>query len=135
MNSELLIRVSSHLVLAAVLAASLWRRASRPSAAAAVLAAAFWLAFEWSSRDPRLLFPFAMGCAGAAAWRWSWTGAAAAALLFLAARAMAGASTPVLQTETLGTVLCLAAAMAVRRAGPAASSAAGSTVGLAALLL
>ena len=135
MSSELLIRVSSHIALAAVLAGALWRRAGLPSAAAAVVAAAFWLALEWSTGDPRLLFPFAMGCAGAAAWRWSWTGAAAAAVLFLAARALTGASTPVLQTEILGTIFCLLAAMAVRRAGPAASAAAGSMAGLAALLL
>lgn len=135
LNSELLIRASSHLALSAVLAASLWRRAGLPSAAAAVVAAAFWLALEWSTGDARLLFPFAMGCAGAAAWRWSWTGAAAAALLFLAARSLAGAPSSVLQTEILGTILCLSAALAVRRAGPAASAAAGSMAGLAALLL
>lgn len=134
MSSELLIRVSSHIALAAVLAASLWRRAGLPSAAAAVVAA-FWLALEWSTGDARLLFPFAMGCAGAAAWRWRWAGAAAAAVLFLAARALAAASSSVLQTETLGTIFCLSAALAVRRAGPAASAAAGSMAGLAALLL
>ncbi len=121
--------------MAAVLAASLWRGTKPASAGGAAFAAAFWLAMEWLTGDPRLLFPFAMGCAGAAAWRWRWRGAAVGGSLFLLLRATAGAPAAVLQTELLGAGLALLAALAARRAGAAASVAAGSLAGLAALLL
>lgn len=103
--------------------------------AAAALPAGLWLALEWLTGDARLLFPFSMACAGAAAWRWGWPGAASAGAVFLLMRAVAGASPAVLQTELLGVALCLAAALAVRRAGPAVAAAAGSLAGVAALLL
>ena len=121
--------------MAALLGAALWRGRGRASAVSAAWAATFWLGLEWLSADSRLLFPFAMGCAGAAAWRWGWKGAAAGGALFLMLRILAGASAAVLMTETLGTALSLLAALAARRTGAAASVAAGSLTGLAALLL
>lgn len=105
------------------------------SAAAAALPAGLWLALELLTGDARLLFPFAMACAAAGVWRWGWPGAACAGAVFLLMRAVAGASLAVLQTELLGTALCLAAALAARRAGPAVAAAAGSLAGVAALLL
>lgn len=105
------------------------------SGAAAALPAGLWLALELLTGDARLLFPYAMACAGAAGWRWGWPGAAVSGSLFLLLRAAAGASLAVLQTELLGTTLCLAAALAARRAGPAAAAAAASLAGVAALLL
>jgi len=121
--------------MAAVLAASLWRVDSVRETLAAGTPAAFWLGVEWLAADPRLLFPFAMGCAGAAVWRWSWAGGAAGGAAFLLLRTAAGAPLGILQTEALGTALCLAAALAARRAGPAAAAGAGSLAALIALLL
>lgn len=121
--------------MAALLGAALWRCGGGANAGAAVAAAAFWLGLEWLAADSRLLFPFAMGCAGAAAWRWGWKGAAAGGALFLAFRVLAGASAAVLMTEILGAALSLLAALAARRAGAGASVVAGSLAGLAALLL
>lgn len=120
--------------MAAVLSAALWRAGGRASAGAAVTAAAFWLGLEWLAADPRLLFPFSMGCAGAAAWRWGSRGAAAGGALFLVFRILAGASPAVLMTETLGTAVSLLTALAARRAGAGASVVAGSLAGLIALL-
>lgn len=121
--------------MAALFGAALWRGGVRANTGAAVTAAAFWLGLEWLAADSRLLFPFAMGCAGAAAWRWGWKGAAAGGALFLMLRILAGASAAVLMTETLGTALSLLAALAARQARAAASVVAGSLTGLAALLL
>jgi len=121
--------------MAAFLAAALWRGDNAREKLLAVAAAAFWLGVEWLAADPRLLFPFAMGCAGAAVWRWSWAGGAAGGTAFLLLRMAAGAPPGILQTEALGTALCLAAAGVARRAGPAAAASAASLAGLAGLLL
>lgn len=121
--------------MAALLGAALRHGGARAGAGTAVPAAAFWLGLEWLTADPRLLFPFAMGCAGVAAWRWGCKGAAAGGALFLILRAAAGASTAVLLTETLGTSLSLLAALAARRTSPEASLAAASLAALSALLL
>jgi hypothetical protein len=124
-------RAAAHVVMAGWMAAALRGRGG----AAAALPAAAWLALEVLAGDARLLFPFSMACAGAAAWRWRWRGAVAAGAAFLLMRWAAGADAAVLRTELAGTSLCLAAALAARRAGAGAAAAAASLAGLAALLL
>ncbi len=120
--------------MALLLAAAL-RRAPRAVMAPPLALAGFWLLLEWMTGDSRLLFPFAMTCAAAAAWRFGIAGATAGAALFLLQRAVAGAAAGVLMTEAAGSCLALGAALAARRGGPSASAAAGSLAGLAALLL
>jgi len=120
--------------MALLLAAAL-HRAPRSAWPVPLLVAGFWLALGWLTGDERLLFPYAMACAAAAAWRFRLPGAAAAAAVFLLLRAAAGAPSGVLAVEAAGTALAGGAALATRRAGAAASAAAGSLAGLAALLL
>ena len=121
--------------MALFLAAGAARPGSRPAAKAFASLAAAWLALEWLSGDPRLLFPFAMACAGACAHALGWPGALAGGTGFLLFRFVAGASAAVLATEAVGTAMALGAGLLARRAGPWAGASAVSVTALAALLL
>jgi len=116
-------------------AAGAARPGSRSAAKAFAALAAAWFALEWLTGDPRLLFPFAMACAGACARAWGWPGALAGGAGFLLFRFVAGASAAVLATEAVGTAMALGAGLLARRAGPWAEASAVSAAALLALLL
>jgi len=131
----MLVRLLAHAAMAAVLLAALWRTVPTTGALWAAAVPGVWGALELLTGDPRLLFPFAMACGGAAVWRFGPKGALPAGAIFLLMRAAAGAPLPILITETLGAALSLAAAGALRRSGPAPAALAGSLTALVALLL
>jgi hypothetical protein len=135
LSSDALFPLLSHAAMAAVGLVALWRAAPASGAIGAAAAGGVWIALELLTGDGRLLFPFAMSCGGAAVWRSGAEGALAAGAIFLLMRAAAGAPLPILMTEALGAGLSLAAAGALRRAGPAPAALAGSLTALAALLL
>ncbi|MGC8758774.1 MAG: hypothetical protein ACP5UT_05000 [Bryobacteraceae bacterium] len=135
MSSDTLLRLLSHAVMAAILLAALRRATPVADALWTAAVAGVWVALGRLTGDPRLLFPFAMACGGAAVWRYGPKGALAAGAIFLLMRAAAGTPLSILITEALGAALSLAAAGAMHRAGPAAAALAGSLTALAALLL
>jgi|GEM_PF-2853361 len=121
--------------MALFLATGAARSGSRHTAKAFAALAAVWLALEWLTGDARLLFPFAMACAGACARAWAWPGAVAGGAGFLLFRFVSGASAGVLATEAVGTAMALGSGRLARRAGSWAEAAAISAAALLALLL